>query len=156
MPQFPIRIDKSTIPALVVGAALLIASIALMLTQWRAYQRLSEKINEAGYHIAERQIRHRFAVGVMLFLLGVMIPLGDQLDFIFRRHPGLFFFYWMGVLLLVFAMVIFVLGDVLSTLAYARVSQVELRQERHELEEKIRRYRATQAQTAANGKPGEE
>src|SRR5689334_7747689 len=108
--MFPnlIRIDKTTIPALAVGAVLLAASIALMLKQWWAHRRLMQnaKVDEAGYSIAERQVRHRFAVGVMLFALGVAIPFGDQMDVFFRVNPGMFFAYWVGVLVLVLAMVI--------------------------------------------------
>lgn len=144
MMMLPIRLDVDSVPALVVGALLLCAAAFMALKQWWAHRRLVQntKINEAGYKIAERQIRHRLAVGVMLFVLGVALPLGDQLDFFFRVRPGLFFAYWMGVLFLVFVMVVMALGDVLSTLAAARISQVDLRRERQELEEEIRRFRA--------------
>jgi hypothetical protein len=142
----PIRIDNNAVPALIAGGLLLVAAIVLIVLQFRAQQQLMlhAEPDDAGYAIAERQIRHRFLVGGMLFLLGIAIPLGDQLDFFFRGRPGWFFAYWMGVLALVFAMVIIVLGDVVSTLAYVRVSQVELRHERRELEEEIRRFRAEQ------------
>lgn len=144
MMMLPIRLDVDSVPALVVGALLLCAAAFMALKQWWAHRRLVQntKVNEAGYKIAERQIRHRLAVGVMLFVLGVALPLGDQLDFFFRIRPGLFFAYWMGVLFLVFVMVVMALGDVLSTLAAARISQVDLRRERQELEEEIRRFRA--------------
>lgn len=140
---FPLRIDVNSLPALVVGALLLCAAAFVALKQWWAHRQLIQnmKVTEAGYQIVERQIRHRLAVGVLLFLLAVAIPLGDQFDILFRARPGLFFAYWMGVLLLVFGMVVIALGDILSTLAYARVSQVDLRRERHELEEEIRRFR---------------
>lgn len=155
MMMLPIRLDVDSVPALVVGALLLCAAAFMALKQWWAHRRLIQntKINEAGYKIAERQIRHRLAVGVMLFVLGVALPLGDQLDFFFRVRPGLFFAYWMGVLFLVFVMVVMALGDVLSTLASARISQVDLRRERQELEEEIRRFRAQRENSSE--KPGE-
>ena len=144
MMLLPIRIDVDSLPALLVGGLLLCAAIFMALKQWWAHRRLvlNMKVNEAGYQIAERQIRHRLAVGILLFLLGVAIPLGDQLDMFFRVRPGVFFAYWMGVLLLVFAMVVIALGDILTTLASVRVSQVDLHRERQELEEEIRRFRA--------------
>lgn len=155
MMMLPIRLDVDSVPALVVGALLLCVAVFMALKQWWAHRRLVQntKINEAGYKIAERQIRHRLAVGVMLFVLGVALPLGDQLDFFFRVRPGLFFVYWMGVLFLVFVMVVMALGDVLSTLAAARISQVDLRRERQELEEEIRRFRAQRENSPE--KPGE-
>ncbi|MDB5348619.1 MAG: hypothetical protein JWP89_6996 [Schlesneria sp.] len=144
MMPLPIRVDVDNLPPLIMGALLLCAAAFMALKQWWAHRRLMQnmKVNEAGYQIAERQIRHRLAVGVLLFVLAVAIPLGDQLDIFFRARPGVFFAYWMGVLLLVFAMVVIALGDILSTLAAARLSQVDLRRERQELEEEIRRFRA--------------
>ncbi len=145
MIPFPVRVDANTLPALVMGALLLLVAAALSLKQWWAYRRLTlnPKVDEAGYVHTERQIRNRLIVGGLMFVLGVAIPLGDQADVFFRARPGLFFAYWMVVLLLVFAMVVVVIGDVLSTLAYARVAQFALRRERRELEEEIRRYRAS-------------
>ena len=142
----PIRIDDNSLPPLIVGALLLAAAAVVGFKQWWAHRRLMEnsRVNEAAYVIAERQIRHRLVVGALLFVLGVAIPLGDQLDFFFRGRPGLFFAYWMGVLLLVFTMIVVAIGDALSTLAFARVSQVDLHRERRELEEEIRRFRARQ------------
>jgi hypothetical protein len=144
MMPLPVRVDVDNLPPLIVGGLLLFAAAFMALKQWWAHRRLMQnmKVNEAGYQIAERQIRHRLAVGVLLFVLAIAIPLGDQLDFFFRARPGLFFAYWMGVLLLVFAMVVIALGDILSTLAAARLTQVDLRRERQELEEEIRRFRA--------------
>lgn len=144
MIPFPVRVDANTLPALVMGALLLLVAAALGLKQWWAYRRLvlNPKVDEAAYVHSERQIRNRLIVGALMFVLGVAIPLGDQADIFFRARPGVFFAYWMVVLLLVFAMVVVALGDVLSTLAYARVSQFALRRERRELEEEIRRYRA--------------
>ena len=149
---FRIRFDADSLPALVMGALLLFASAVVCLKQWWAHRRLvlNPRVDEVGFAHTERQIRHRLAVGGLLFLLGVGIPLGDQLDFFFRGHAGFFFAYWMGVLLVVFAMVVLALSDALSTLAYARVTQGRLRVERSELEAEIRRYRASK-----NGQTGQ-
>ncbi len=154
----PIRIDTDSLPALIVGALLLAAAAVVGLSQWWAHRRLmtNTRVNEAAYAIAERQIRHRLVVGGLLFVLGVAIPLGDQLDFVFRGRPGLFFAYWMGVLLLVFAMMVVAFGDALSTLAFARLSQVDLQRERRELEEEVRRFRASQNGTSNDANESEQ
>lgn len=138
-----LRIDADSLPALIVGALLLVAASAMGIWQWLAHRRLVQNsdVSESVYQFTERQIRNRLIVGGLLFLLGVAIPLGDQLDF--RGRAALFFSYWMGVLLLVFAMVVVVIIDALATLAFARITQIELRHERRELEEEIRRYRAS-------------
>ena len=140
-----LRVDADSLPALIAGGLLLIAASAMGIWQWWSHRRLMQdsNVSESVYQITERQIRNRLIVAALLFLLGIAIPLGDQLDFFFRGRPGLFFAYWMGVLLLVLGMVVVVVADALATLAFARVSQVELRHERRELEEEIRRYRAS-------------
>lgn len=145
MIPMPIRIDVETLPALLVGAFLLCAATVQILRQWWAHRQLdlNPKMDEAAYTHMDRQIRSRLMVGVLLFALGIAIPLGDQLDFFFRAHPSLFFVYWIAVLLAVFGMVILALTDAAMTVAYARVSQSRLRQERQQIEDEIRRYRAS-------------
>jgi hypothetical protein len=142
----PVRIAADTLPALVVGGVLLCVAVAMGLKQWWAHRQLvlNPKIDETGYDHTERQIRRRLVVSGLLFLLGVLIPLGDQLDWFFRARPGLFFGYWIGVLSIVFVMVLMALGDLLSTLAYTQITRVRLRLERRVIEEEIRRYRAGQ------------
>ena len=142
----PIRIAADTLPALLVGGLLLCVAVTMGLKQWWAHRQLvlNPKVDEAGYAHTERQIRRRLVVSGLLFLLSVLIPFGDQLDWFFRQRPGLFFGYWVGVLLIVFAMVLMALGDLLSTLAYTQITRVRLRLERRVIEEEIRRYRASQ------------
>ena len=142
----PIRIAADTLPALIVGAVLVCLAVGMALKQWWAHRQLQSnpKVDEAAYTHTERQIRRRLVVSGLLFLLGILIPLGDQLDFFFRQHPGLFFGYWIGVLLIVFMMVLMALGDLLSTLAYTQMTRLRLRLERRSIEDEIRRYRAGQ------------
>jgi drug/metabolite transporter (DMT)-like permease len=138
----PVRIDVNTMPALVAGALLLLCAAVLLLKQWWAHRRLiqSHKVGEQQFHLVERQIWMRLTVGALMLAVGIAIPVGDQLDFLFRTRPELFFFYWIIVLLLVLAMVVIAIGDALFTLAYARVTQGELRHERESLHEEIRKF----------------
>ena len=87
----------------------------------------------------------------MLGIVGILIPLGDQLEPFFRGRPGLFFVYWMAVLILVAWTVLMALGDWMSSAAYSSLANIQLRVERRRLEEEVRRYRASQ-----NGHPGDE
>ena len=152
----PIRLDAVSLPALIVGALLLLAAAAMGLWQWWTHRQLvlNSKLDEVGYRHSERQIRFRLAVSGLLFLLGVAIPLGDQLDVFFRGRPAFFFTYWIGVLFLIFAMVVVAIADAVSTLAFARLSQVELRHKRNELAEEIRKYRASKNGSAAEPEAG--
>ena len=74
----------------------------------------------------------------MLAAVGVLIPLGDQLDKLFAKRPVLFIA-WVGcIMLLVVWMVMMALGDWLSTVTYSAIAKSRLRYERRELEDEIR------------------
>ena len=141
---FPIRIDATTLPALIFGLVLVFAAIAMGIFVWRSRRLLEpmlENDDEARRH-ADRQFRRRMQVASMLAMVGILIPLGDQLDKVFLKRP-LLFLVWVGcVFVLVLWMVLMALGDWLSTMAYSSIAKARLRFERRELEAEIRRYRA--------------
>ncbi|WP_157605956.1 hypothetical protein [Schlesneria paludicola] len=141
----PIRIDATTLPALLFGGLLVACAIVMGVFVWRSRRSLDEVVendDSARLH-ADRQFRRRMQVSVMLGTIGLMIPIGDQLDQVFIRRPMLFFV-WVGcVFVLVLWMVLMALGDWLSTFAYTAVARANLRHERRELEEEIRRYHAS-------------
>jgi len=139
----PLRIDATTLPALVFGGFLIAAALLIGFSVWKTRRQLEpavESDNVAKLH-ADRQFRRRMQVSVMLFATGVVIPLGDQLDKLFLQKPLLFFVWIGGVLGLVFWMVLMALGDWLSTLTYSEIAKAKLRFEQRELEEQVRQYR---------------
>lgn len=143
---FPIKVDATTIPALVFGGLLVVVAIVLAVFVWRARRDLEPILEDddgARLH-ADRQFRRRMQVSFMLAAVGFLIPLGDQLDKLFRQRP-LLFIAWVGsVLLLVAWMVLMALGDWLSTVTYSVIANARLRHERRALEGEIRRYHAQQ------------
>jgi hypothetical protein len=142
---FPIRIDATTIPALIFGGLMVVVAIVMGGFVWRA-RRLLEPMLEnddvARLH-ANRQFRRRMQVSIMLAAVGILIPLGDQLDKVFLKRPLLFFVWVSCVFVLVLWMVLMALGDWLSTISYSAIAKAQLRYERRELEEEIRRYHAS-------------
>lgn len=140
-----IRIDATTLPALIFGGALIVISIILGLFVWRARRALEPMLEQddgARFH-ADRQFRRRMQVSAMLATVGILIPLGDQLDKVFLKRPLLFFVWVAGVFVLVVWMVLMALGDWLSTIAHSEIARARLRFERRELEEQIRNYHAS-------------
>ncbi len=149
----PIRIAADTLPALIAGALLLGFAAVTAWLQIRTRRALSPFLEEdalARTH-ADRQLRRRLQMSAMLGIVGVLIPLGDQLEPFFRGRPGLFFVYWVVVLILVAWTVLMALGDWMSSSAYSSLANIQLRIERSRLEEEVRRYRASQ-----NGHAGDE
>ncbi|MBM4076383.1 MAG: hypothetical protein FJ267_12180 [Planctomycetes bacterium] len=149
----PIRIADDTLPALIVGAILLTLSIVSAWMQMRHYKSLEEIMatDPLTRRHVDRQLRRRLQVSAMLGLVGVMIPVGDQLLMFFKGRPGLFFLYWMTVLGLLFWIGVLALGDWLSSTVYSNLADVQLRSHQRQLEEEVKRFRDEQAgNTSAN------
>ncbi len=141
-----IRIAADTLPALIVGVLLLGFALVSAWLQIRSHRALSELLEESavGRTFLDRQLRRRLQVSGLLGIVGIMIPLGDQLEQFFRDRPGLFFVYWVAVLILVAWTVLMALGDWLSVSVYSNLADMQLQVEQHQLEEEVRRYRASQ------------
>lgn len=149
----PLRIAADTIPALIVGVLLLGFALVSAWLQIQSHRGLSELLEDdpLAKTFADRQVRRRLQVSGMLGIVGIMIPLGDQLEQFFRGRPGLFFVYWIVVLILVAWSVLMALGDWLSASAYSSLANIQLRLQRKQLEDAVRRYQASQ-----NGHAGED
>ena len=142
--EFPIRIDATTLPALIFGGALSIVAIGLAVFVWRTRRSLDLLVesDEAARLHADRQFRRRMQVSGMLLVIGILIPLGDQLDKVFLTRPVLFLAWISAVVFLALWMVLLAVGDWVSTMTYSSIANAQLRFERRELEEQIRRYHA--------------
>lgn len=148
--QFPLQVNATTLPALIFGSALMGIAVGLGVFVWKARRALDSIVesDESARHHADAQFRRRMQVIVMLFIIGILIPLGDQLDKLFIQRPTLFIV-WVGtVIFLAFWMVLMALGDWLSTMSYSQIAKAHLRHERRELEEEIRRYRISKEEKA--------
>jgi hypothetical protein len=142
---FTLRVDASTIPALIFGGGLIVISVLMGAFIWQSRRALEPVLagDDAARLHANRQFRRRMQVSVMLGTVGVLIPLGDQLDKVFLKRPILFFI-WVGcVLVLVMWMVLMALGDWLSTVTYSEIAKARLRFERRMLEDEVRRYHSS-------------
>ena len=151
--QIPLRVDATTLPALIFGAVLIVVAIVMGVFVWRARRELDPVIDGddgAKLH-ADRQLRRRMQVSFMLAVVGAMIATGDQLDKFFGQRPVMFLVWVGAIIILAFWMVLMALGDWLSTITYSEIAKAKLRFERRVLEEQIRRYHAS-----TNGRPIEE
>lgn len=143
---YPIQVNATTLPALIFGGALVVVAIVMCVIVWRgrrAIEHLVAHDERARLH-ANRQFRRRLQVGVMLAAIGILIPLGDQMDKLFAQRPLWFLAWVLVVMVLTIWLVLMALGDWLSTVSYSAVEASHLRHERTRLEEEIRRYHAMQ------------
>jgi hypothetical protein len=143
--QFPLKIDATTLPALIFGAALVVVGIVMSGFVWRARRELDHILHgDDGARLhANRQFRRRMQVSLMLAIIGAMIAVGDQLDKFFGQQPVMFLVWVGAIMILTFWMVLMALGDWLSTITYSEIAKAKLRFERRVLEEQIRRYHAS-------------
>ena len=149
----PLRIDATTLPALIFGGGLIIISVVLGIFVWRARRELEPMLEHddgARLH-ADRQFRRRMQVSAMLATVGVLIPFGDQFDQAFIARPLLFLAWMASVFVLVIWMVLMALADWLSTVTHSEIAKARLRFERRDLENQIRKYHASNNGHAANG-----
>lgn len=131
------------VPSVIVGAVLQLLAIGLAYREWLAWKAgpyLLPPEDESRDH-AERLLRRRLRVSLLLALTGIMIPLGDILP-IFYKSPSLWVIHWLGVLAVVVLIVLMALGDLASTVAFNKRAQSELNRERELLKAEIRQYRS--------------
>jgi hypothetical protein len=150
---FGLRIDATTLPALIFGSVLMVVACILGVIVWRIRRGLDSvvELDDGAILHADRQFRRRIQVSLLLFFIGILIPVGDQMDAVFIQRP-LYFFLWVGsIMVLALWMVLMALGDWLSTMTYSEIAKAHLRHERRELEEQVRRYHASK-----NGEAPEE
>lgn len=144
VPMF-VRIDATTLPALIFGSILVIVAVAMGVFVWRTRKGLDPVLESdpvTRIH-ADRQFRRRLQISVMLGLIGILIVVGDQMDQVLGKHPGWFVIWVLSIIILVVWSVLMALGDWLSTFAYTAVARSNLRHERTKLENEIRRYHAS-------------
>ena len=142
--QFPFRIDATTLPALGVGIILLAISSIMAMFVWRGRptpDELSSKDARTRQRI-ERQFWRRLQISGLLALTGILIPLGDQMDELFKRRPLMFVTWLFCVFALLGWMMLLAVGDWLSIVVNSKSEHVRLQHARRELEEEIRRYQA--------------
>lgn len=134
-----------TWPSLAVGSALFFLAVGLAYREWLVWRSgpFHLPVEDEARQFAERRLRRRWRVSLLLGLVSVLIPLGDVLP-IFRKSPQLFVIHWLSVLALVVLIVLMALGDLAASLAFNKSAQRDLRRERDSLREEIRRYRARQ------------
>jgi len=108
---------------------------------WKSQQEELELDEADREHFRKRFYRRMQASGMMV-LIGVLMIVG--LLFITKEHKLLFGFYWMGVLVLTFWLIVLALGDAVSIAIYSRSAQSRLNEQRRILEAELERLRAQQ------------
>jgi hypothetical protein len=151
--QFPFRIDATTLPALIVGLILVSISAIMATFVWRARPTAdTTSLNDIRTRQrVDRQFCRRLQISGILSITGILIPLGDQMDELFKRRPLMFVTWLFCIFALLFWMMLLAVGDWLSIVVNSKSEHARLQHARRELEEEIRRFQATKNSTNESG-----
>ncbi len=133
--------------SLAFGTALIFVALWLMRWHCRVWKEhaADETNDDRARRHYRRQFRRRIQVSVLVFLLGVLIPVGDWLmTNAQRKHPQWIALFWIAVLALTMWIMILALFDWLSTRMHVRATRAALgtlARKQRELEAELERLR---------------
>ena len=133
--------------SLAVGLSVLALGLGLVISHIRSRRRhLADSTLEDRERLYfQRQFRRRMQASSLLALVGILIPLGDDLFIPWERFQKGWAIYWLLVLLLVLWVLLLAALDWLATGAHVRMNRnaiAKLERAQHELHEELERLRS--------------
>ena len=139
--------------AVLPGAVILLA-IALLVSHWRTWRSAGlHSTNESERSYQRRRFRRRMQTSAMLALAGVALVIGQLIPP--QAHPSLFVFFWTGVVLLLFWVVLLALADAAATRSHVGRLLRERTAERSRLEQELLRLKRRKSDDLPPGPPGD-
>ncbi|HEV7224687.1 MAG TPA: hypothetical protein VGN42_18395 [Pirellulales bacterium] len=139
--------------AVLPGAVILLA-VALLVSHWRTWRSTGlHSASESERSYQRRRFRRRMQTSAMLALVGVALIVGQLIPAATR--PSLFVFFWTGVVLLLFWVVLLALADAAATRNHARRLLSERTAERSRLEEELVRLKRRKNDDSPPAPPGD-
>lgn len=141
----------SATAGLVVSLAVVSVAVVLALRQYREWLGREDDLSEAdAKHFARQDMRRGIGVGVMV-LLAPGLSIGSRLEpRVGGRTNPMFVPVWLGIFVLIFALLVLALLDLIATRLYARRHRRVLFEERIEALRDEYRHR----EKPGNGRPG--
>ena len=150
----PGRSTLSEWAALMVGGLIVLFGAVMILMHvvvWRR-QRADTSIDGKERAFLHRRYRRRMQTSSMVALIGLLIPVGDQLP-ILKREAGLFAAYWVLILLASVWMGCQALADLISTHTHSKAALLRVQQQQRELQQELSRLQTLQRK-GQHGKNG--
>jgi len=151
-PRTPCSSDESTtvdnwIFSVSLGVALVGVGAGLMrwhVRSWRSRKQESD-LPEKERRFLHSQFRRRMQASGVLFVIGILIPIGDVLipwkQLPAAVGPLAFILYWAGILLLALWVIVLGIADVIATSAHSRAALGRIRRRQRELENELAELR---------------
>ena len=106
----------------------------------RRKQLADQSLDEQEHAFLDRRYRRRMQTSIILLIIGILIPIGDQW-LPWERAPGWFTIYWVVILLATMWVVFRAIGDLALTRFHSRASLARVRQKQRELQEELERIK---------------
>lgn len=132
------------VPGLVFGGFLIIVGGFMLWVQRRSRVELNESdaTGRERTYLSNR-IRRRTQVAGMIFLIGLMIPIGDSL-IPWQNAVATFAIYWLIVLFLALWTILLAFADIAATRLHSTVELARLKRQQQELEQAAQQLREIQ------------
>jgi hypothetical protein len=133
--------------SLIVGVLVFGLGAGLVTSHLRTRRRHADdpSLDDGERSFFQRQFRRRMQASSLLAVVGILIPIGDDLFVDWQRHQGGWATYWMIVLLLVLWVLVLASLDWLATGVHVRNSRnalSRLERKQRELQEELERLRS--------------
>ena len=125
------------LPSVVAGVLLVLFGAAFCrwhFVSWQQ-QRHDETLSDEDRTHLYRRYRRRMKTSLVIILIGILIPVGDQVRAL--QRPWTFTAWVSLVLFLALWLVLMALGDIAVTRTHTRVKLSRIRREQRELEERL-------------------
>ena len=125
------------LPSVVAGGLLILFGAAFCrwhITSWRQH-RHDETLSDEDRTFQYRRYRRRMKTSLVIILIGILIPVGDQVRAL--QRPWTFTAWVLLVLLLALWLILMALGDIAVTRTHTRAKLSRIRREQRELEDKL-------------------
>jgi hypothetical protein len=154
VPAFDLTPQLEIVALVVLPGAVILLAVALLVSHWRTWRSTtSQAASEAERNYQRRRFRRRMQTSAMLALAGVALVIGQLIPP--RAHPSLFVFFWTGVVLLLFWVVLLALADAAATRNHVGRLLRERSAERSRLEAELLRLKRQRQDGSAHEPPGD-
>lgn len=153
-PAFDLGPQLEVVTLVVLPGAVILLAIGLLVSHWRTWRRQKAQAdNEAERSYQRRRFRRRMQTSAMLALAGVALIVGQLIPP--QTRPSLFVFFWTGVVLLLFWVVLLALADATATRHHVRRLLRERTTERSQLQDELLRLKRQRRNGAPHEPPGD-
>ena len=125
-------------PSIAFGGLVVLFGAGMLMLHSAARRRgfQSADISDEELRYLERRNRRRMQTSGLLVLIGVLIPLGDEI-LPMSHAPGWFAVYWTTVLLLTIWVAVLGVSDLVSTSTHGKAALARVNKKRRELEHEV-------------------